>query len=83
MAHAPVAVAEGTVPVLSHWIDGRSVEVLTEQTTPVYDPATGAVIARVPRGRADEVDAAVMAARRAFPAWSGMPLIARSEIFFA
>ena len=83
MAHAPVAVAEGTVPVLSHWIDGRSVEVRTEQTAPVYDPATGAVIARVPRGGAAEVDAAVMAARRAFPAWSSMPLIARSQIFFA
>ena len=50
MAHAPVAVAEGTLPILSHWIDGRSVEVRTEQTAPVYDPATGAVIARVPRG---------------------------------
>jgi malonate-semialdehyde dehydrogenase (acetylating)/methylmalonate-semialdehyde dehydrogenase len=83
MAHAPVAVAEGTVPILSHWIDGRSVEVLTEKTAPVYDPATGAVIGRVPRGGAAEVDAAVMAARRAFPAWSRMPLIARSEIFFA
>jgi malonate-semialdehyde dehydrogenase (acetylating)/methylmalonate-semialdehyde dehydrogenase len=83
MAQAPVALAEGTVPVLSHWIDGRSVEVRTEQTAPVYDPATGAVIARVPRGGAAEVDAAVMAARRAFPAWSSMPLIARSQIFFA
>ncbi|MGD0372183.1 MAG: aldehyde dehydrogenase family protein, partial [Candidatus Dormibacteria bacterium] len=83
MAHAPVAVAEGTLPILSHWIDGRSVEVRTEQTAPVYDPATGAVIARVPRGGAAEVDAAVMAARRAFPAWRSMPLIARSQIFFA
>src|ERR1019366_5207065 len=73
MAQAPVALAEGTVPVLSHWIDGRSVEVRTEQTAPVYAPATGAVIARVPRGGAAEVDAAVMAARRAFPAWSSMP----------
>ena len=83
MAHAPVAVAEGTLPILSHWIDGRSVEVQTEQTAPVYDPASGAVIARVPRGGATEVDAAVMAARRAFPAWRSMPLIARSQIFFA
>ena len=83
MSDAPLAVAEGTVPILSHWIDGRSVEVRTEQTAPVYDPASGAVIARVPRGGAAEVDAAVMAARRAFPAWRSMPLIARSHIFFA
>jgi malonate-semialdehyde dehydrogenase (acetylating)/methylmalonate-semialdehyde dehydrogenase len=83
MAPAPAAVAEGTLPILSHWIDGHSVEVPAEKTAPVYDPATGAVISRVPRGGAAEVDAAVMAARRAFPAWRNMPLIARSQIFFA
>ncbi|MGO9208277.1 MAG: CoA-acylating methylmalonate-semialdehyde dehydrogenase [Candidatus Limnocylindrales bacterium] len=71
------------LPVLSHWIDGRSVEVLPEQTGPVFDPATGRVIARVPRGGAPEVDAAVAAARAAFPAWRDTPLIARSQIFFA
>ncbi len=70
-------------PILSHWIDGRPVEVLPEQTGPVYNPATGEVIARVPRGGAPEVDAAVAAARRAFPAWRDTPLIARSQIFFA
>jgi malonate-semialdehyde dehydrogenase (acetylating)/methylmalonate-semialdehyde dehydrogenase len=70
-------------PILSHWIDGRPVEVLPEQTGPVYNPATGEVIARVPRGGAAEVDAAVVAARAAFPAWRDMPLIARSGIFFA
>jgi len=70
-------------PILSHWIDGRSVEVHPEHTGPVHDPATGSVIARVPRGGAAEVDAAVAAARRAFPAWRDMPLMARSGIFFA
>ena len=72
-----------TLPILSHWIDGRPVEVLPEQTGPVYNPATGAVIGRVPRGGAAEVDAAVAAARAAFPAWRDMPLIARSQVFFA
>ena len=71
------------LPILSHWIDGRPVEVLPEATGPVYNPATGKVIARVPRGGAAEVDAAVAAARAAFPAWRDMPLIARSQIFFA
>src|SRR5512136_3011783 len=70
-------------PILSHWIDGRQVEVLAEQTGPVFNPATGEVIARVPRGGAAEVDAAVAAARAAFPAWRDTPLIARSQIFFA
>jgi malonate-semialdehyde dehydrogenase (acetylating)/methylmalonate-semialdehyde dehydrogenase len=70
-------------PILSHWIDGRPVEVLPEQTGPVYNPATGGVIARVPRGGAPEVDAAVAAATAAFPAWRDTPLIARSQVLFA
>src|SRR5512140_3478328 len=72
-----------TLPILSHWIDGRPVEVLPEQTGPVYNPATGQVQGRVPRGGQAEVDAAVAAAKAAFPAWRDMPLIARSTIFFA
>jgi len=75
--------AAGTLPVISHWIDGRPVEVPPEQTGPVFDPSTGEIIARVPRGGAAEVDAAVSAARAAFPAWRDTPLIARSQIFFA
>jgi malonate-semialdehyde dehydrogenase (acetylating)/methylmalonate-semialdehyde dehydrogenase len=70
-------------PILSHWIDGRPVEVLPEQTGPIYNPATGQVIGRVPRGGQSEVDAAVAAAAAAFPAWRDTPLIARSQIFFA
>ncbi len=77
--HATVA----PPPVISHWIGGRPIEVLPEQTGPVYNPATGEVIGRVPRGGAAEVDAAVAAARAAFPAWRDLPLIARSQVFFA
>jgi malonate-semialdehyde dehydrogenase (acetylating)/methylmalonate-semialdehyde dehydrogenase len=69
--------------ILPHWIDGRPVEVTAENTSAVFNPATGNVIARVPRGGAPEVDAAVAAATRAFPAWRDMPLIARSQLFFA
>ena len=75
--------ATATLPIVSHWIDGRPVEVLPDQTGPVYNPATGQVIGRVPRGGASEVDAAVAAATAAFPAWRDMPLISRSQVFFA
>ncbi len=71
------------LPVLSHWINGRPVEVLPEATGPIYNPATGQVIGRVPRGGEDEVAAAVAAAKTAFPAWRDMPLIARSQVLFA
>ncbi|HLO36384.1 MAG TPA: CoA-acylating methylmalonate-semialdehyde dehydrogenase [Candidatus Deferrimicrobium sp.] len=77
-------VAEGPpLPVLSHWIGGHPVEVSPEQTGPVFNPATGQVIARVPRGGVAEVDRAVVAAKAAFPGWRDTPLIARSEVFFA
>jgi malonate-semialdehyde dehydrogenase (acetylating)/methylmalonate-semialdehyde dehydrogenase len=79
----PTTTAPATLPILSHWIDGRPIEVLPEQTSPVFDPSTGQVIARVPRGGAPEVDAAVSAARAAFPAWRDTPLLARSQVFFA
>ena len=49
----------------------------------MYNPASGEVVARVPRGGASEVDAAVEAATVAFQSWRDSPLIARSQILFA
>jgi acyl-CoA reductase-like NAD-dependent aldehyde dehydrogenase len=43
-------------------------------------PVTGAVIAAVPDADADDVDAAVQAARAAFPAWAATPLPERVAI---
>ncbi len=71
------------LPIMSHYINGTAVEVLPENTGPITNPATGEVFARVPRGGLAEIDAAVVAAKAAFPAWRDMPLIARSNIFFA
>ena len=71
------------LPILSHWVDGAPVEVLPEHTGPIFNPATGEVIVRVPRGGKPEVDRAVAAAKAAFPAWRDTPLIARSQVFFA
>ena len=48
----------------------------------MYDPATGHVSNEVPLGSIDDVDAAVAAAREAFPAWRAMGLGRRSEIMF-
>ena len=70
-------------PILSHWIGGMAVEVPLDATGPVYNPATGQVIARVPRGGAAEVDRAVVAAAAAFPGWRDTSLIARSQVLFA
>jgi succinate-semialdehyde dehydrogenase / glutarate-semialdehyde dehydrogenase len=58
-------------------IDGQWVG---EPETPVHNPATGVVIARVPNAGAAETRAAINAAHRAFPGWSGLLAKERSAI---
>jgi malonate-semialdehyde dehydrogenase (acetylating)/methylmalonate-semialdehyde dehydrogenase len=48
----------------------------------VHNPADGTVISRVPLSGGRDVDAAVEAARRALPAWSGLPIKERVQVFF-
>ncbi len=48
------------------FIDGRFVLAASGKTFPVYNPATGEVVAQVPEAEAEDVDRAVIAARRAF-----------------
>jgi succinate-semialdehyde dehydrogenase/glutarate-semialdehyde dehydrogenase len=59
------------------FIDGAWVG---EPTTIVTDKATGEEIARVPAMGAAETNAAIAAAHRAFPAWSGLLAKERSKI---
>src|ERR1700735_4004420 len=47
-------------------IDGRFVAAASGKTFPVYNPATGAVVGRVPEAEEEDVNRAVSAARRAF-----------------
>src|ERR1700678_2476008 len=47
-------------------IDGRFVPAASGKTFPVYNPATGEVVARVPEAEEEDVNRAVSAARRAF-----------------
>jgi aldehyde dehydrogenase (NAD+) len=51
-------------------------------TIEVINPATGEVLARVPRGTAEDVDAAVRAAEAAFPAWRDTSATARAGLLF-
>jgi len=48
------------------YIDGRFVTAASGKTFPVYNPATGDVIAHVPEAEEEDVNHAVLAARRAF-----------------
>ncbi len=56
-----------------HWIDGAPSDPANGRWRDVFDPATGTPFAQVADGDADDVERAVEAARRAFPAWSALP----------
>ena len=58
---------------LPHWIDGKPTEPGNGRWLDVYEPATGQPFAQVADGDAKDVEAAVAAARAAFPAWSALP----------
>ena len=52
------------------------------ETEPVYDPATGQVIAETPLSTREDVDRAVAKAKEAFPGWAGTPVGERARILF-
>ena len=62
------------------WIGGKWVDAESGKTYPVFNPATEAEIAQLPLGGKIEVDKAVEAAKKAFPAWSKKSVSERSEI---
>ena len=69
------------VPTLGHWIEGRHVAATPgARTADVFNPATGAVAARVALAEPSDLDAAVRAATAAFPAWSATPSLRRARI---
>lgn len=66
--------------ILANHIDGAAVEPLDGTYLDDADPSTGAVHALVPASEAADVELAVAAAKRAFPAWSATPASERSRI---
>jgi 1-pyrroline dehydrogenase len=58
-----------TVQQLQNLVGGESVDAVGGDTAEVLNPATGEPIAEVPHGSAADVDRAVEAANRAWPAW--------------
>src|SRR5918994_1238314 len=82
VAEAPVAAKGGEVKRISHWIGGRAVEGTSGRSGPVYNPALGEQSGAVDFASVEEVDAAVHAAREAFPAWRSLSLSRKTDIFF-
>ncbi|WP_255690147.1 aldehyde dehydrogenase family protein [Actinoplanes sp. DH11] len=64
-----------------HHIGGVRVDAASGRTFVKHTPWTGAVLARVAAGDAEDARAAVAAASAAFPQWAAAPPGRRQEIF--
>ena len=62
------------------YIDGAWTSPKTEGKIEVVNPANEEIIGSVPVARESDVDAAVQAARKAFPAWSSTSVAERADI---
>ncbi|TQN30780.1 methylmalonate-semialdehyde dehydrogenase [acylating] [Haloactinospora alba] len=67
---------------VTHWISGAPFTGQAQRRGDVHDPATGEVARTVDFATESEVDAAVAAARAAFPAWRDTPLSKRTAVLF-
>ena len=68
--------------VCGNFINGKIVTGRASETTPVFNPSRGEVIATTPIGTAEDADYAVRAARDAFSAWADTPPGERTHILF-
>ncbi len=71
-----------SVPALPHLIAGKEVEGRSGRWSDVFNPATGAVSARVPLASKAEVEAAIASAQAAFPAWAATTPLNRARVMF-
>src|SRR6478609_9319214 len=67
---------------LRNYVGGDFVAPTGRPLLDVYDPSSGNVISKVPLSESAEVDAAVTAARAAFPAWAATPIKERVQVFY-
>lgn len=70
------------VEKVKNYVGGEWVASSSAEWTPVTNPATGDEIGKVPSGTAQDVDAAVQAAKKAFPAWREVPPAVRARYLF-
>lgn len=68
---------------IKNYIDGELVDPVGGRWLDNVDPAVGEVYGQVPDSDEQDVEAAVEAAKRAFPAWSVTPAAERSRVMLA
>jgi malonate-semialdehyde dehydrogenase (acetylating)/methylmalonate-semialdehyde dehydrogenase len=67
---------------LKYFVGGEWLDSATDEWYEITNSSTGEVMAEAPRCTADEVDAAVAAAKAAFPAWRDTPLPQRVQVMY-
>ena len=67
---------------LMHYIGGAEAAGTSGRAQDVFNPATGQPVTSVPLASADEVQAAVAAAKAALPGWSNTPAAKRAQVMF-
>jgi len=75
--------AAPSLPLVPHWINGKSDGAVPERVGEVYDPATGKLTKQVAFASPHDVDRAVAAASCAFSTWRHASLSQRSKLLFA
>ena len=68
--------------VLDNFIDGQFLSLPDQQPIEITSPLDGTRLGTVPNSTAAEVDVAVNAASRAFPAWSAQTVRQRSQVTY-
>ena len=71
-----------SIPTIGHFIGGNPMASRSERLSDVFNPATGAVSAKVALATPAELNAAVAAAHAAFPAWSQTSPLRRARVMF-
>jgi len=69
-------------PKVQNYINGAFVNIVSDRSLPVISPLDGDLLSEVPMSTAKDLDAAVKAAKAAFPGWSKTPIKERVQVFF-
>lgn len=68
--------------MIKNYVGGRWRDASTTSTFPITNPASGEEIGQVPLSTHADVDAAVQAAKKAFPMWRSTPAPVRARVLF-
>lgn len=69
-------------PKVQNYINGVFIDASSDRKLPVISPIDGDHLSDVPMSTGKDLDAAVKAAKAAFPAWSKTPIKERVQVFF-